>query len=76
MTLDQLQRLYQQRCLLEAYVEPSVDLQSWVVVFRHSEGGVVSLTDGHGIEQRYGDIDLASEQALRVGFHQVRIVDL
>ncbi len=75
MTLNELQGLYTQQKLLEALVEPSVDLEFWVVAFRHRDGGFVSLTDSQGSEQRYGDVDIASEQALRVGFHQVRIVD-
>ncbi len=75
MTLLELQKLYRRHHLIEAVIEPSVELEGWVVEFRHYQGGFVSLTDATGLEQRYNDVDSASEQAMKVGFHQVRIAD-
>ncbi|HIF9059127.1 TPA: thymidylate kinase [Photobacterium damselae] len=74
MTLTELQRLYAQRDLVEAIIEPSIH-DGWIVEFRHRRGGLVPLTDSGGSEQCYSDIDSATEQAFEVGFHQVRIAD-
>lgn len=46
-----------------------------VVEFRHARGGFVFLTDSHGEECLYEDLDAASKSAMAVGFQQVRIED-
>ena len=43
--------------------------------FRHARGGFVFLTDSHGEECLYEDLDAASKSAMAVGFQQVRIED-
>lgn len=75
MTKSELRTLYSQHMLVEAVVEPSLSCDGWIVEFRHARGGLVPLTDGNGIEQCFGDVDMATENALDVGFHQVRIVE-
>ncbi|KXF80261.1 thymidylate kinase [Enterovibrio coralii] len=75
MTKNELRSLYSQQMLVEAVVEPSLSSDGWIVEFRHARGGLVPLTDGNGIEQCFGDVDMATENALEIGFHQVRIVD-
>ncbi|AMG30911.1 thymidylate kinase [Grimontia hollisae] len=75
MTKSELRTLYRQRLLVEAVVEPSLSSDGWIVEFRHTRGGLVPLTDGNGIEQCFGDVDMATENALDIGFHQVRIVE-
>lgn len=75
MTVEELRVLYHQRVLVEAMVEPSLESEGWVVEFRHASGGIVALTDTEGVECCFDDIDMATENALDVGFHQVRIAD-
>lgn len=75
MTKSELRSLYGQQMLVEALVEPSLSSDGWIVEFRHARGGLVPLTDGDGIEQCFGDVDMATENALDIGFHQVRIID-
>ncbi|WP_087019035.1 thymidylate kinase [Thaumasiovibrio subtropicus] len=75
MTLTELQRLYTSHELVEAVVEPSLSADGWIVEFRHRRGGFVPLTDAAGVEKCYHDIDQATENALAVGFQQVRIAD-
>lgn len=75
MTKSELRALYSQHMLVEAVVEPSLSCDGWIVEFRHARGGLVPLTDGDGIEQCFGDVDMATENALDIGFHQVRIVE-
>ncbi len=73
MTITELKLLYREKQLLEAIIEPSIQDGSWVVEFRHARGGFVLLTDSHGEECQYLDLDLASKSAMAVGFNQVRI---
>ncbi|MEZ8826864.1 hypothetical protein [Vibrio sp. 10N.261.55.A7] len=73
MTITELRSLYREDKLVEAIIEPSVQEGSWVVEFRHARGGFVLLTDSHGGECHYMDLDLASKSAMAVGFSQVRI---
>lgn len=73
MTLNELRNLYRENQLLEAIIEPSIQEGAWVVEFRHSRGGFVLLTDNHGEECHYQDLDVASKSAMAVGFQQVRI---
>ncbi|USD66724.1 hypothetical protein [Vibrio sp. SCSIO 43136] len=73
MTISELRNLYQKQQLIEAIVEPSIQEGSWIVEFRHSRGGFILLTDTHGEECHYVDIDTASKSALAVGFRQVRV---
>ena len=73
MTLNELRNLYRENLLVEAIIEPSIQEGSWVVEFRHMGGGFVLLTDVHGEECHYADLDLASKSAMAVGFQQVRI---
>ncbi|MBW3697503.1 MULTISPECIES: hypothetical protein [Vibrio] len=73
MTLPELRNLYREKMLVEAIIEPSTQEGSWVVEFRHRRGGFVLLTDVHGEECHYLDLDLASKSAMAVGFQQVRI---
>ncbi len=75
MTLNELQRLYDSHELIEAVVEPSIREDGWIVEFRHRRGGFVPLTDAAGVEKNYLNVDQATETALEVGFHQVRIAD-
>nr|WP_086939466.1 thymidylate kinase [Thaumasiovibrio occultus] len=75
MTLSELQRLYASHDLIEAVIEPSIREDGWIVEFRHRRGGFVPLTDSQGIEKCYYDLDEATEYALEVGFHQVRVAD-
>ncbi|MGL6262326.1 hypothetical protein [Vibrio sp. WXL103] len=76
MTISELRALYREDQLVEAIIEPSIQEGSWVVEFRHRRGGLVLLTDAHGEECLYEDIDLASKSAMAVGFQQVRVEDL
>lgn len=73
MTLNELRALYRENQLVEAIIEPSIQEGAWVVEFRHMSGGFVLLTDVHGEECHYADLDLASKSAMAVGFQQVRI---
>ena len=58
MTKSELRNLYSQQMLVEAVVEPSLSSDGWIVEF-HARGGLVCLTDGNGIEQCFGDVDMA-----------------
>lgn len=73
MTISELRSLYQDNQLIEAIIEPSIQEGTWIVEFRHTRGGFVLLTDSHGEECHYIDLDKASKSALAVGFRQVRI---
>lgn len=75
MTKSDLRSLYNRDMLVEAVVEHSLLTDGWIVEFRHSRGGLVPLTDGSGVERSFGDVDTATENALDVGFNQVRIID-
>ncbi|MDN3697464.1 MULTISPECIES: hypothetical protein [Vibrio] len=73
MTVTELRYLYRDNKLVEAIIEPSAEEGTWVVEFRHAKGGFVLLTDSHGEECHYENLDLASKSAMAVGFQQVRI---
>ncbi|HAS62137.1 MAG TPA: hypothetical protein DCS35_05895 [Vibrio sp.] len=73
MTINELRALYRENQLVEAIIEPSAEEGLWVVEFRYAQGGFVLLTDVHGEECHYGDLDIASRSAMAVGFSQVRI---
>ncbi|ARV73667.1 hypothetical protein [Vibrio campbellii] len=75
MTINELRHLFRDNQLVEAIIEPSIQEGGWVVEFRHARGGFVCLTDSHGEECQYDDLDTASKSALAVGFQQVRIED-
>lgn len=75
MTVTELRRLYQEKQLLEAIIESSIEEEDWIVEFRHHRGGLVLLTDEHGKECHYQNMDDASRLALDVGFRQVRIAN-
>ncbi len=73
MTIPELRNLFRENQLVEAIIEPSAQEGTWVVEFRHARGGFVLLTDSHGEECHYEDLDVASKSAMAVGFQQVRI---
>ncbi|EGS1997138.1 hypothetical protein QNE95_004131 [Vibrio vulnificus] len=73
MTITELRNLYREKQLVEAIIEPSIQEGAWVVEFRHARGGFVLLTDSHGEERQYQDLDEASKSAMAVGFQQVRV---
>ncbi|GAA5648513.1 MULTISPECIES: hypothetical protein [Vibrio] len=73
MTLAELRNLYRDNKLVEAIIEPSSEEGTWIVEFRHERGGFVPLTDAHGEECHYVDLDMASKSAMAVGFKQVRV---
>lgn len=73
MTINELRSLYRDNLLVEAIIEPSSEEGCWIVEFRHTQGGFVLLTDAHGEECHYSDIDKASKSAMAVGFNQVRV---
>jgi len=73
MTITELRSLYRDNQLVEAIIEPSIQEGSWIVEFRHARGGFILLTDTHGEECHYLDLDVASKSALAVGFSQVRV---
>lgn len=73
MTINELRHLYREQLLLEAIIEPSAQEGCWIVEFRHARGGFVLLTDSHGEECHYMNLDLASKSAMAVGFKQVRV---
>ncbi|MGF1910119.1 hypothetical protein L4C38_11795 [Vibrio kasasachensis] len=73
MTINELRALYRDNQLVEAIIEPSAEEGQWVVEFRYAQGGFVLLTDVHGEECHYGDLDIASRSAMAVGFSQVRV---
>ncbi|CAH0542950.1 hypothetical protein [Vibrio marisflavi] len=73
MTITELRNLYRENQLVEAIIEPSSEEGNWIVEFRHTRGGFVLLTDIHGEEYHYKDLDVASKSAMAVGFKQVRI---
>ncbi|NLS13462.1 hypothetical protein HGP28_11220 [Vibrio sp. SM6] len=73
MTLNELRNLFRENLLVEAVIEPSTQGGAWIVEFRHTRGGFVLLTDCHGEECHYDDLDMASKSAMAVGFQQVRI---
>lgn len=73
MTIAELRNLYRENMLVEAIIEPSSEEGSWIVEFRHQEGGFVLLTNASGEECHYADLDLASKSAMAVGFKQVRV---
>lgn len=73
MTVTELRYLYREHKLVEAIIEPSAEEGTWIVEFRHAKGGFVLLTDSHGEECHYENLDLASKSAMAVGFQQVRI---
>ena len=74
MTINELRHLFRDNQLVEAIIEPSIQEGGWVE-FRHARGGFVCLTDSHGEECLYDDLDTASKSAMAVGFQQVRIED-
>ncbi|WP_070962872.1 hypothetical protein [Vibrio sonorensis] len=76
MTINELRSLYRDNQLVEAIIEPSAEEGSWIVEFRHARGGFVLLTDAHGEECHYIDLDQASKSAMAVGFKQVRVEDV
>lgn len=73
MTITELRNLYRENKLIEAIIEPSSQEGCWIVEFRHHRGGFVLLTDAHGDECQYEDLDIASKSAMAVGFKQVRV---
>ncbi|SEG73586.1 hypothetical protein SAMN04488244_1445 [Vibrio hangzhouensis] len=73
MTITELKHLFHQDLLAEAIIEPSSTEEGWIVEFRHKQGGFLMLTDIHGAECQYNDLDKASKSALAVGFTEVRI---
>ncbi len=73
MTVTELRALYKDNQLIEAIVEPSLQDGQWIIEFKYRKGGFVILTDDHGEECLYSDLDDASKSAMSVGFHQVRI---
>lgn len=73
MTINELRVLYRDQRLVEAIVEPADQDGSWVVEFRDSRGGILALTDVHGEQCQYHDLDSASKSAMAVGFSQVRV---
>ncbi|KGY11430.1 RepB [Vibrio tubiashii] len=73
MTINELRHLYREQQLVEAIIEPSAQEGSWIVEFRHARGGFVLLTDSHGEECHYVNLDLASKSAMAVGFKHVRV---
>ncbi|MFY2510461.1 hypothetical protein ACN3E9_20055 [Vibrio pectenicida] len=73
MTINELRNLYREEQLVEAIIEPSAQEGTWIVEFRHARGGFILLTDVHGEECHYPDLDLASKSAMAVGFTQVRV---
>lgn len=73
MTITELRNLFREKQLVEAIIEPSIQEGTWIVEFRHARGGFVLLTDSHGGECLYDDLDEASKSALAVGFQQVRV---
>ncbi|MYM61075.1 hypothetical protein [Vibrio tetraodonis] len=73
MTINELRSLYRENQLVEAIIEPSAEEGTWIVEFRHTRGGFVLLTDVHGEECHYPDLDMASKSAMAVGFSQVRV---
>ncbi len=73
MNINELRNLYRQRQLIEAIIEPSSTEGEWLVEFRHVQGGFVHLTDNHGEECSYVDLDSASKLAMAVGFQHVRV---
>ncbi|GLT17055.1 hypothetical protein GCM10007938_08320 [Vibrio zhanjiangensis] len=73
MTINELRNLYREHQLVEAIIEPSAEEGTWIVEFRNTRGGLVLLTDVHGEECHYSDLDLASKSAMAVGFSQVRV---
>ncbi len=75
MIKTELRSLYGRDMLVEAVIEHSLLTDGWIVEFRHSRGGLVPLTDINGVERSFGDIDSATENALDIGFNQVRIID-
>ncbi|MFV0575479.1 MAG: hypothetical protein ACK5NC_08750 [Vibrio sp.] len=75
MTVTELRRLYQEKQLVEAIIESSMEEQDWIVEFRHDRGGLVLLTDEYGNECHYQDVDEASRSVLDIGFKQVRIAN-
>ena len=75
MTINELRHLFRENQLVEAIIEPAIQEGGWVVEFRHARGGFVFMTDSHGEECLYEDLDAASKSAMAVGFQQVRIED-
>lgn len=73
MTINELRNLYRENQLVEAIIEPSAEEGFWVVEFRHAHGEFLLLTDVHGEECHYRDLNLASKSAMAVGFNQVRV---
>ncbi|WP_261816108.1 thymidylate kinase [Vibrio gallicus] len=76
MTINELRVLYRSQNLVEAIVEPGAQEGAWMVEFRDSDGGVLILTDVHGEQCQYSDLDTASRTAMAVGFTQVRVEEL
>jgi len=76
VTIEELQHLYDGNQLIEAIVEPFSEDGKWIVEFKHTKGGFVVMTDSHGEECHYNDINHASRSAMKVGFKQVRIETL
>ncbi len=77
MTINELRHLFRDNQLVEAIIEPSIQEGGWVVEFRHARGGFVCLTDTHGEECLYDDLDTASKSAWQSAFNKfgLKIVD-
>ena len=75
MTKNELRALFEDELLIEAVVEHSMLHEGWILEFRHSRGGMLTLTDFDGTERQFSSIADASDHALEVGFSLVRIVE-
>ena len=75
MTKNELRTLYEQQLLVEAVVEHSMLDEGWILEFRHTRGGMLTLTDFDGTERHFASVDDASDHALDVGFSLVRVVE-
>ncbi|GAM65917.1 thymidylate kinase [Vibrio ishigakensis] len=51
--------MYRDQRLVEAIIEPADQEGSYVVEFRDSQGGILALTDLHGEQCHYHDLDSA-----------------
>ena len=59
--------------LKEALMEPAPRQNGWLLLFRDGHGDLQRLTDAHGHDRLFRDLDAAAELAHRIGFRTVNV---
>jgi len=73
MDFEQARAEYGAGHLKEALMEPAATGNGWMLLFRDDQGQLQTLTDHHGHERLFKDLDAAAELAHRIGFALVNV---